>query len=387
MSLHKNIKLLTWFNFFTDFQLYAPIAIIYFSRVAHSYALGASIFSITYIISAIFDIPTGIYADRIGRKRTVILGATCAVIYSIFLAIGINYWFLAIGAVFAGVSRAFYSGNNDALLHNLLAEEGIEEEYHAYSGKLSSAFQLALGVSGLLGAFIANWSFPAVMWLSVLPQLICLFIGLRITESTIRRHSQNSLWDDLREGAREFIHNSNLRLLGIKGTVGFALSENTYQFQAAFYNTLLPIWAVGLVKTISNVGATISFYFSGKVINKVGIRNIMLVGDIYSRLTNIAALIFPTILSPFLMSSNSLFYGTGVTASRTLMQKEFTDKQRATMSSLSSFAGSLLFGVVAFLTGVFADKLGPRDSLLIIQIIYLPLLWVSWKLIKINKIS
>src|SRR5258708_4831272 len=106
MSLQKNIKLLTWFNFFTDFKLYAPIAIIYFSLVTHSYALGASIFSITYITAALFDIPTGIFADAIGRKKTVVLGAIFAVLYAVFYAIGINFWFLAIGAVCEGLSRA-----------------------------------------------------------------------------------------------------------------------------------------------------------------------------------------------------------------------------------------------------------------------------------------
>src|SRR5437867_626816 len=105
-SLQRNIRLLTWFNFFTEFTLYSPIAIIYFSAVTHSYALGASIFSIDYVTAAIFDVPTGILADRIGRKRIVVLGAASAVVYATFYAIGINFWFLAVGAAFSGLSRA-----------------------------------------------------------------------------------------------------------------------------------------------------------------------------------------------------------------------------------------------------------------------------------------
>jgi len=30
MSLRRDLRLLTWFNFLTDFKLYAPVAIIYF---------------------------------------------------------------------------------------------------------------------------------------------------------------------------------------------------------------------------------------------------------------------------------------------------------------------------------------------------------------------
>jgi MFS family permease len=82
----KNIKILTWFNFFTDFKLYAPIAIIYFAQVTGSYALGMSVFSIVFITSAVAELPTGILSDFVGRRKTMIFGALSAVIYSVFYA-------------------------------------------------------------------------------------------------------------------------------------------------------------------------------------------------------------------------------------------------------------------------------------------------------------
>lgn len=53
-------------------------------------------------------------------------------------------------------------------------------------------------------------------------------------------------------------------------------------------------------------------------------------------------------LSSFLMAPSSLSYGVGSIAAGAMLQREFTDAQRATMSSLSSFAGSIFFGIVAF---------------------------------------
>src|SRR3989338_3380316 len=126
--VHKNIRLLTWFNFFTDLRLYAPIAIIYFAKVTGSYALGMSIFSIVYISSAFFEIPTGMLSDYLGRRKTVIMGAVGAVAYAIFYAIGGSFWILAIGAIFEGLSRSFYSGNNDALLYDSLLEKNREKD-------------------------------------------------------------------------------------------------------------------------------------------------------------------------------------------------------------------------------------------------------------------
>lgn len=158
MQAHKNIKVLKWFNFFTDFKLYAPLAIIYFARVSGSFALGMAIFSIAMVSSALFEIPTGIFSDRIGRRKTVILGAMSAVLYSIFYAIGQSFLILAIGAIFEGLSRSFYSGNNEALLYDSLAEAKNEQHYDEYLGKTSAMFQLALAISAILGGFIAIWS-------------------------------------------------------------------------------------------------------------------------------------------------------------------------------------------------------------------------------------
>lgn len=75
MKLHLNIKLLSWFNFLLDFRFYAPVAIIYFSQVTGSYVLGMAVFSVTFISSALFEVPTGIYSDMIGRKKNLCLGS------------------------------------------------------------------------------------------------------------------------------------------------------------------------------------------------------------------------------------------------------------------------------------------------------------------------
>lgn len=88
----KNVRLLSIFNFLIGFSLFAPLAIIYFSRVSGSFTLGASVFGITMLASAIFEVPTGIWSDKVGRKQTIILGSWARVIAFILYAIGLSYW-------------------------------------------------------------------------------------------------------------------------------------------------------------------------------------------------------------------------------------------------------------------------------------------------------
>ncbi|MEN9328180.1 MAG: hypothetical protein RI947_988 [Candidatus Parcubacteria bacterium] len=380
--MHKNIRILTWFNFFTDFRLYAPIAIIYFTQVTGSFALGMSIFSVVMVSSALFEIPTGVFSDRIGRRKTVVLGAAAAVLYSIFYAVADSYWLLFVGALFEGLSRSFYSGNNDALLHDTLSQTGEEHAYDEFLGRTSSMFQVALASSAIVGGVLATWSFTLIMWLSVIPQVICLVLALALAEPKKQAAESGNIYVHLRDAYKNFFSNKKLRLLSISSILGFGFGEAGYQFQAAFYSTLWPVWAIGIAKTLSNVGASVSFWISGRVIKKFGGLKILLVDNIYNRIINSVATAFPTVFSPLLMASTSVFFGITTVTKSTLLQKEFTNEQRATMGSLNSFAGSIFFGLVAFMLGFVADKLTPARAILLLQAFQLVNIGIYWKLFK-----
>jgi MFS family permease len=378
----RNIKLLTWFNFFTDFKLYAPVAIIYFAQVTGSYALGMSIFSIAMISSAMFEIPTGIFSDMIGRRKTVIFGAAAAIIYSLFYAAGGSFTILAIGAVFDGLSQSFYSGNNDALLHDSLTEDGNSHRYDEFLGKLSSMFQIALAVSAIVGSLLAHWSFPLIMWLSVIPQLVCFVLASRLSEPKVSSKKSGNIYSHLKEAVDGFLKNEKLRLLSITSILGYGFGEAGYLFQSAFYSTVWPVWAIGIAKTMSNVGAALSFHFSGRVIKRFGGLKLLIVENIYNRIINITATGFPTLFSPILMSFSSIFYGISSVTKSSLMQKEFRPQQRATMGSLNSLAGSIFFGIVAFSLGFVADKVTPARAFMTLQVLQLINLWFYIKLFK-----
>ena len=91
---------LGWFNFWADFRPYGPIAILYYSQVTGSYALGMSVFSAAMLAQSIFEMPTGVLSDRVGRKKTVVYGAVAGVFALTFYAIGGTYLALLVGAIF-----------------------------------------------------------------------------------------------------------------------------------------------------------------------------------------------------------------------------------------------------------------------------------------------
>ena len=66
-TLNRNVKLLGLLNMLMDIKLYGAIAVLYFISVTHSMLLAMSDFSITMISATLFELPTGILSDKIGK--------------------------------------------------------------------------------------------------------------------------------------------------------------------------------------------------------------------------------------------------------------------------------------------------------------------------------
>ncbi len=381
-DVSRNIPLLAWFNFLLDFRLYAPVMVIYFEQITGSYLLAMSILSLIMLSSALLEVPTGIFSDRIGRRRTVIFGAFASLASVTCYAIGGTYSVLVIGAIFEGLGRSLFSGNNDALLHDTLAESGQQGDYQTYLGRVSSAYQVALATSAVLGGVLAAISFPLVMWLSVLPKVIMVGMSFRFVEPQIHTEQAGNVFAHLREALHHIANNPRLRLLSIGQIIAFAIGEASFMFRTVFIEMLWPLWAIGLARTISNVTAAISFYFAGWLLKRFGQRRLMFGGIVISELINLTALFMASVISPAMMGVTSIFFGVNMVSMNGLMQREFTDAQRSTMGSLTAFGGSLLYAVVAVGLGWLADRIGVRSALIITTLLsFTPVifLWFAFR--------
>lgn len=385
MSLPRNIRLLSWFNFFSAFKLYSTIEIIYFSHVTGSNALGLSIFSLTQVANALFEIPTGILSDRIGRKYTMVLGAIANILSLICYASGQSYGVFVVGALFDGLSLAFYSGNNDALLYDTVSEMGQKDQYHEYLGKVRSMLYPSLALAAIIGSFIASFSFPLVFWLSVIPQIFCTLLAFRMVEPQNHLIEVESVYKHCKEAFRLFCQNLQLRRLSMAEVLKLSIEELLFQTQILFYSTLWPVWAIGATRSIMAAGKFISFRYSGRIITRFTAIKTLMVNDLVTRIIHILSIIFPSNFSPILMSSTSLMWGISSVSKSKLLQMQFSSKQRATMSSGISFFGNLLAGVVAVCIGLFSDRIGVANTLLVMQLFFVPIIFLYIQFSRAEK--
>lgn len=379
----KNIRLLKIFNFFLDFAPYSPFIILYFAQTTGSFALALGVFSIHSISTCLFEVPTGIFSDRIGRKKTMVLGSLANVIALSFYAWSGSVWILGIGAVFAGLAESLFSGNNEALLYETLKENKQEKDYAAVSGKVASLFQVGLTASALLGSLLSIWSLSFVMWVSVVPQAICLLLSLNIKEPTVHSDKiKTNIFEHLKEALAAFKNNYKLKTLSLTHILDFGVGECMHQFNPTFVAMLWPSWAIGIMRALSNGIAFLGFQFSGNLLKKFSELKLLFGFAILDTILALAALIFPTIFSPIFLTFTSFGFAITVVSKGSLLQKEFTDQQRATMGSLNSFFGNISFAIFAVVLGYIADKSSPREALLLGEIICTATIPLYWNLFK-----
>ena len=127
-----------------------------------------------------------------------------------------------------------------------------------------------------------------------------------------------------------------------------------------------------------------SFYFAGRIIDRLGAVKALTANWLVGTLGIVLAALARSDLSPVLIMLSLPLYGAGDTASQQILQEEFTDRQRATIASMNAFGNSLSFALCLYLTGLIANAYGPFVALLATQVLQIPssffLLKFLWRL-------
>jgi MFS family permease len=165
------------FNLFRAISLtwvFIPFQLVYL--VDHGYSGQAilllnAIFTLTAVLC---EIPTGVLADRIGRKKTLTIGALTMVAGSGFFLLGglvESFFYFALANVFAALSMTLISGKDSAYLYDLMASQDALESYPRVEGTSTACKLLGNVLGGVVGFLIAKYAI-AIEWTFVMTAVL-----------------------------------------------------------------------------------------------------------------------------------------------------------------------------------------------------------------------
>lgn len=368
--IRRNIILFPYFNFFRYFYANNVIMMIYLSMIFKSYTKAMAILTIHTISQSVMEVPTGILSDKVGRKWTMSLATitlTIQFLMAIFGVLSESYFFFVLFAILSGTGQAFYSGADRALLFESLRELKKKHKYHNAFGKIEAISQLSLVIASIVGGIIAEKSYLLVFVICLISQIIAFVITLFFIEPKKIERSTDNPFKHFTKAVKLIIKNKKLRNISIAKMMFHSGSSVSHVFQPVFFKLLIPLWLVGFARAFKKLMSTLSYWFSGKVIDKFNRIKTLIASILIMFTNNLVSILLNLPISPFLMACGNIVYGIKQTSESSIFQDEFSDKQRATMSSIIALFTNLLFGVLSILIGYVADLTSIQVGLILAE--------------------
>ena len=111
------------------------------------------IYAVTVVI---FEIPSGILADKFGRKRLLIINGVLSVTEFVILLLANNFWMFGFAMFMSGTGKALSSGSQNALLFDSLLAEKKEDHFEKIIGRLYAVDFAGSIIAALSGSVLAN---------------------------------------------------------------------------------------------------------------------------------------------------------------------------------------------------------------------------------------
>jgi MFS family permease len=211
------------------------------------------------------DLPAGRLVERIGERRSMILGSGLGATGVLLVAFGQSLWLMGVGVFFLGIGVAIF-----ALARHAFFAEHIPIEYRARAlSMLGGTFRAGAFIGPLIGSgIIYLFDVHGVYWFAGAVCLVSALVLLRSPKDVIKPSTESgsaSVWKIARREAK------SLATLGVGASILGAI-RTTRQIG-------LPLWAIyiGLSPAETSFFIAVAgvldfalFYTSGQIMDKHG---------------------------------------------------------------------------------------------------------------------
>ena len=369
------------------FGLFLAVWVIYLQRQRGLSLSQAALIDVTFFVAAaLAEIPTGIVADRFGRKTSMALGAT-------LITAGLLGWTFAptlpltiVAYVAMGVGMTFLSGAEDAFFYETVRLSGRGEDYARLLGRASAIFPGALAIGSVASGFLATLNLTLPFALASLLLLFALGIVLTFTEPRVdpnpREQVHTSVWAVLRQSLALLRARPTLRFsiayLAVVPLASFLIESVFVQPQALALG--VPLAGIGIIVMAVQFTAMAGSAWSDWITAHLGQRRILHTAPmiVCSSLLLLAALQ----IMPALLLIAVIGFVTAVVrpilVSR--MQNELSDDVRATMLSLQSLTFTIIAAISQPTLGAIADSWGlPATYIALAGMLSIAMVFLFWK--------
>ena len=358
-DVRKNIIRLYIIKASKWFMLIMPIVVPFYEENGlslHQIMVLKAIYSVSIVI---FEIPSGYFADILGRKNTLISGAFLGTAGFVIYSFTGSFTGFIIAELILGAGQSMISGADSAILYDTLNERKLSKEYVKYEGRTISIGNFAESIAGLLGGLLAIVSLRYPYYAQSVVAFFAIPASLTLYEpARIIKDSKPAFGHIFKIVRYALIDNKKLRSnILYSSVIGTCTLTMAWFVQPVFGSAGINISYYGLLWTGLNVlvGLTALKAYSveqalGKKTTLFLISLLMPLGFVFAGLTN------QSVYSLIIIALFYLIRGVATPVLKDYINRDTDSDKRATVLSLRSFILRMMFAALAPLMGWVSDN-------------------------------
>jgi MFS family permease len=362
--MSKQLRLFYAFRLLATSYLFVPIFILYQSARGLTFFDSLALGGIYSAVVIAVEVPTGVFADRLGRRRAMLIGALAMVASCLVAIAARGFGLFALAETLAAISMALCSGADSAYLFDLLREHGREHEY-ARRESVASAWHLAgsaiaFAGGGVLAEIDLALPYAATAVIAAAAAMIAVVMHddqPAGTRSSATLPAGARAWTrDMTAAIGDVARNGRLAwLVGYSAVVFVLLRATIYVYQPYLEDRGLGVCGIGLLFGAVYAVAAICAYRTHLVRRRFG-DDVLIWGLLAALAASFIGLAGagrgPWMLG--LLAVQAIANGIYSPLTKPLLNREIADSsRRAAVLSVESMARRAAMGVFAPLVGLY----------------------------------
>ena len=341
----------------------------------------------------VFEIPTGIFADRYGRKKSVLISFFLFSILFLIWFFAKNFYLLILISMMGGLAYTFQSGARDSLLIDNLGLQNDDKKRDKIFAHFST-FGLAGSIfGGIIAAGLAFYWLKSIWLAASFFNLFLLFLFLFFIHENFKPTIIKA--DKFRNFFKTAKNNFKL-IIQDKIIILFMVVNAVFVFLTAIYGLIYPIlfkqsihipnYYFGLLGTLSAVMGIIGIFFAQRLTRR---KNYFFTLGCLSLMLGVFFLLFgfksAFWWSVIIFSLIELVINGWYPIYQSLFNKFIPDQNRAGILSTNSTFSLLFIALGELITGLALNFIKPNNVLMLATPIFLVLIILIIKLHKEKK--
>ena len=321
----------------------------------------------------LFEIPTGIFADRFGRKSSLILGGICQLLFPLTILFNTSYLLVILASATFGLGRAFESGADVAILHDTNRITNKKTNFKEIIGKYQGYGLIAGSISLFSAGFIAKYNFNFVFIISAIFFTIHILIVSTIKEPekyyNKNSRKQTTSLKHFIESGKEIISNKEIIKIFIYSLTVSPIIMAVYKFHQIYADQVgINISHIGIIFATMYLVAAITSFNIKKIENKIGLNMFLYVMPLVLGLSYILMGSFFSAFAITFVLLESLVGGTARPIIEEMQNEYISKKKRATTLSIISMAQHVFIAIISIIMGILAESKSLASTYVVIGI-------------------